>query len=238
MKLLSIKDNSAAKDKQRTLQILEAKDLHEEIERRRAKLNDLHDTFDQTLRDQQKKWSEEIEKHADWKNVAQAEVVELEKRRFLALLPLEDAKKDLNNQQQAFAADKAVFEIEKEQFEENKLSFAVRLDQVAERELQVSKDEKSLAIRRKGVEDQAASIAAQSKQLSIHLTEFSREIERKNEAFAIRETAVKAREDVIEIERSRLQQWETDLSNRELGLKDKYRQLEKTTKEIYGRRTL
>ena len=162
--------------------------------------------------------------------------MELEKRRFLALLPTEDAQRDLNNQQQAFAADKAIFEIEKEQFEEAKQSLATRLDQVGERELQVSKGETSLAIRRKGVEDQATSIVEQSKELTVRLGQFSRETKAKNDALTARETAVKAREDVVSTREGRLIPWQKDLENRELALKDKYKQLEITTNRIYGRK--
>lgn len=232
MKLLSIKEALSKKNRQQTLQVLRAQEIGEELDERRTTLNELREQFDLTLKNQQEVWAKEKEDHATWRNEAQTEVMRLEERRFLALLPLEKDKEKLNNERQTFEADKALFDAEKLVFEENKLSFTARLDQVAERELQVSKAEQSVSIRQQGVEQQAISIGAQSKQLTEQLVEFSREMERKNNDLATRETVLKSQTTANEVQAGYLKHWEFDLKQLQVGIRDGYTQLEKSKQEI------
>ncbi len=234
MKLLSIKETVAKKDKQLALQVLRNQEIAEQAENRRGELNDIEVEFQQTLKTQQDVWAKEKEDHATWRNEAQVEVFSLENRRYLALLPLETQQEQLNNDKRAFEERVAAFEAEKLIFEEAKSSLMSQLDQVAERELLVGRSEKELALRKKGVEQQASSIAAQSKQLTIHLTEFSREMSVKNADLVNREIMVKAQTAGNAAQKERLEQWEQELREERRKLRDAYQQLEKSTKEIHG----
>ncbi|SRR6266481_9350473 len=235
MKLLSIKETVARKDKQQQLQAIRAQEIGETLESRRTQLNDLEAEFDQKLSHQQSLWAEEVEKHALWRNQAQAEVMTLENKRYLALLPLEKQQEELNNEREALEASKSAFSAEKQHFEELKMALKTRLDEVAERELRATNTEYELTVRKQGIDQQGTSIAAQSKELTARLMEFSREMLAKTTNLAEREKTLKAQTDGNAAQVARLAGWEQELKNERRGLQDGYEQLARSKIEILNK---
>lgn len=222
MKLLSIKDDKQKKDTQQALQKIRAQEIGEELDNKRSSLNQINDTFDETLKNQQQVWAEEKEAHAQWRNQAQIEVSQLENKRFLALLPVEKERENLNNERQEFEVTKTVFETEKETFEQSTLALKARLDEVSEREIQVSNQEKSVLVRQRGVELQAASVIHQSNTLSQQLEKFLQDTKDKQFQLSELENVLAAKSDTVEIHKRRLEAWEIELNRRERLLQSNY----------------
>jgi len=235
MKLLSSKEQTSKTDRELTLKKLRTAEITEEFERKRGSLNEINDEFENALKKQRVLFVKEKEEQLQQILSLKKEVQELEKRRFLALLPLDEEKKKIENEREQLIAEKEVLNSEKSYFEVSVENFKDQLDKVSEREVSISKREMVIDAREQGVRLQSESIKKQSEELSLRMERFIQESNVQTRIFTSKEVEVTAKQEIVTIAENRLKTWEKDLVDRERALKDKYQTLERTIKRINGR---
>ncbi len=241
MRLLNVKEQKKKDEAEKNLQIARAKETAEELTTKRVELNNIQDTFSKTLDEQNKTFEEQQAQQKAQKDTLKAEVDILENRKKQALLPLEEREKAIHDKEQELGKAFAALDVERADFQTSLEGLHSHLDAVAERELNVSRQEELLHARARGIETQSASIKAQSAQLSEQLQSFSAASQKRATELKNWEDTLRAVSEEHLMAREQFGKKEQDLRNRELALRDKYKQLEITTKEIeekYGRRPL
>ncbi len=240
MRLLSIKEQKKKDEADKNLQIARAKETAEELSVNREALNNTKDEFAATLAEQNKITEEELSNQKTKRDALNTEVQLLENRKKQALLPLEEREKAVQDKDQELVTERAALGAEKADFQRNLEGLHSHIDAVAERELNVSKQEELLHARARGIEGQGASIKSQSSQLSQQLQEFSAASLKRANELKVWEDTLRAVSEEHLMARENFTKREQKLKDGERALLDKYKQLEKTIQRIHdpGKRTL
>ncbi len=234
MRLLNVKEQKKKDEADKNLQIARAKETAEELATKREELNDTRDTFAATLAEQNKEFEENLSVQKTKRDALNTEVQLLENRKKQALLPLENREKAVQDKEQELGKAVAALGAEKADFQRNLEGLHAHIDAVAERELNVSKQEELLRARARGIEAQTSSTKSQSAKLSNQLQEFSAaSLKRANELKAWEDTLRAVSEEHL-MARENFTKREQKLKDGERALLDKYKQLEKTTQRIHG----
>ena len=172
MKLLAPNENKDLREKEATLQILRTQELEKAAKEARLKLADSQADFQSTLALNRQKWAEEEDEHRQRVNERKAEIDALEAKRMNAMIPI-DILKSSAEEQLKDAEDYAKSVREREEEAESLTELLQdKLDEVGQREQDVSHKEKELEIREVGIENQIQSTVSGVKKLSQDLAEF------------------------------------------------------------------
>ncbi len=236
MRLLNVKEQKKKDDADKNLQIARAKETAEELGTKREELNNTRDEFTRTLQLQQIEFEAETNKQNRIRDELKAEVKDLENRKKQALLPLENREEAIQDKEQELGKAFAALGAEKADFQQSLEGLHAHIDAVAERELNVSKQEELLHARARGIEAQTVSTKSQSAKLSNQLQEFSAaSLKRANELKTWEDTLRAVSEEHL-MARENFTKREQKLKDGERALLDKYQQLEKTIQRVHGTR--
>lgn len=202
------------------------------ITQKYKELSQAETDFADALLKQQGVWADHLKTFEEKRDQLKKEVEELEERRRQALIPLTEREKMLDTKHSALVTWEESLATKEEDLEAKSGLLTVKLDEVAERELQADTMAKSLTKREEGIQLQAGQITRDQALLATASTDLTKRVNEAEHAITLKWAAVNAREqNLIERER-KVQEAEAGFAARERVIQDKYDTLERTTKRI------
>lgn len=177
-------------------------------------------------------WEHEEEKHSKRLGALFKEIADLEERKKAALVPLTTRATELDTMSRALLAREATLRDEEVAFEDRKISFELRLDEISERELKAQERSESLFLREEGIRRQAADIKLNSERLTAAIVEASADSVGRVNALDMRERGLTTKENNLKERERILAEEKNSLIKREIALKDKYETLERSISRV------
>jgi hypothetical protein len=232
MKLFTTTEVNTTKQKQMGIDIRKANTVNEVLIKKRKELEKLEVEFEATISRQQAMWEKEKLEFIQSVNTLREEVKRLEDKRKQALIPLDEQKRKIQEDNDALWMEKAKFKEDKEEFEDELEFLEDKLSSVAERETEASRIAVIQQKEQSGIDSQKELVSKQSRDLSLAMFNFRKEAE-------IREKDIKTVEAVIILKQKALKDKELELAkieqgfvNRERAIQDKYATLERTMNRL------
>ncbi len=222
----TVAEERQSKDVARASQI---RDITDELIKKRT---EAERAFDSQLTAQQKIW-EEKERIFHEKRIAfEREIEVLERRKKTASSPLLLSGKKLHTlAEQLSAKENALKEKELALEEERQMLFA-KLNEVGDREQNISDRLKSLELKEIGVEKQRRDVAEGSKRLSDELSRFKVMQEAFSSQYALKRAEIDSEHSVIKEANLRLEEREKEIELAKLLIKDREQMLERGFAEL------
>lgn len=199
-----------------------------------AKHNELLSLDEEFLRVINKQRLERLEEDREWterNSELRKEVDSLERRRNIALVPLEEREKEIQTREEVLLQREQEVVSGEERVSEMQDLLETRLDEASERLGSVSSEEKALARKKSGIEMQAQETVKRTDKLNDVLEESFSVLEKANKNIATQRAELSGRETILSEKEARLTKKEEDLSSRERALTDRYATLERAVKE-------
>lgn len=238
MKLLSIIKNREAKQESDVIKRLRSKEIDEEYNRKLQLLNTLNDDFDKALKSQKDTYATEKEAHLAWRHTEDEEVKKLEDRRTHALLPIEEREKAVEDRERKVSEVELQQMNTKVEYNDLMLLLQTRLTEATEIKSQNTQTSIAFGLQKQGIDRQSESVKEQAQQLSSAMSSFMLKSKQRESELVSRETVCQLKESGFEMREARNTMKEKELKLLEVGLKDRYAQLEKTQKEILANQKL
>lgn len=207
-----------------------AVELQTLIVAKHKELEELEQTFADTLKRNQGVWASEEEAHKVRVQKLVDEVLVLEERKVQALLPLTERKKELDTIASALKEKEENLRVRETEIEERGDSLNVRLDEEGERELQCADRAATLSLQEGGLTLQREELRRMSEGFTEAMTRSTFELNNRDRALQLREAELKTKETQV-LERERIaREKEIGFDARDRALKDAYETLERTKK--------
>ena len=220
MKLLDPIVNKDLQGQEQARQILRTQELEKAAKEARLKLADSQADFNNTLALNRQKWAEEEEEHRQRVNERKTEIDVLEAKRMNAMIPV-DILKASAEEQLADAENYAKSVREREEYAEDLTAkLQDKLDEVGQREQDVTQKAKELEIREIGIENQANSTVAGIKKLNADLQEFIAFKAQSEKEIALMEKIIDIQEKHLEDKETELNQLQKSLNEQAIRLAD------------------
>lgn len=188
--------------------------------------------FERTLKRQQKTNEQEYEASLRRKLELNKEVEALEERKRQALSPLIEREKTVELAEESIRHRQADLDMQEEDLEEKTRLLMEKLDDVSSRELQVADREAYVQRLQQGVEIQRDQTAQDARNLAIQLSEFQKQVEDKEVAFAFRQSELDAQENLYKEKDGLLLKREEEVKEEWIRIRDQRIQLDKAFTEL------
>lgn len=232
MKLLLPTENKDLREQENVRQILRTQELETAAKEARIKLADSQSDFNNTLALNRQKWALEEEEHLKRVNERKTEIDALEAKRMNAMMPI-DILKASAEEQLIDAENYAKSVREREEYaEELTEKLQDRLDEVGQREQDVSRKTKELEIREIGIENQSQSTIAGIKKLSADLADFLALKTQQEKELRERSNSISLQEKELTDKQFKLDNLQTTLNEQALRLADERGVLDRAYKEV------
>lgn len=190
--------------------------------------------FAEALLKQQGIWSDYLGDFEKKRDKLKAEVEELEERRKQALIPLTEKAKMLDTKASALDTKEKELALKEDDLEVKSGLLTVKLDEVAERELQADAVAKTLTQREEGIQLQAGQVTRDQALLAIASTDLTNRVNESEHQIALKWASVNAREAQVEERERKAGLREAALAKRERSIHDQYETLQRTIKRTHG----
>jgi chromosome segregation ATPase len=237
VKLFSSNAVASNREAQAVSEIKRLDTVNKELTTKRLELIKLEADFVVALDQQTTQYEKEQAEHNIKVNLLKEEVVRLEERKKQALIPLEENYKKIDTKNSELLIKEAELQKREEEIEERAELLQEKLSDVSDREVQADIIAQKQVVTQLGIDHQKAQSALQAKEMSETMITSLAELGTRENAVSRRETTTSLKEKELIGKEEQLAKIETGFVNREIKLQDQYLMLERTTKEIYGRRT-
>lgn len=225
MKLLSPPAGKSRQQIENAANELRAQQLDEVLRGKRKEINDIEKLFNSTLSEQEIRQKEEERVWRETLSNLKAEVENLERRKALAQVPLEEKERRLDNDRSALSKREEAIVIKESDLEYTKEKLEDKLDAVSEREQEAEKYAQTLNNREFAIQLQEAQIRERMKSLTVVLQETYEEIVAAQAEAAQRKAILKGR-DVSITEREKYVDMQLNsFADRERAINDRYKTL-------------
>lgn len=234
MKLLTVEQSKYQANELLARDIMRANEIKDVLKRYEDRLVKSEKDFEEKLRLQREIWKTDLSAFLVEKDSLSKQVEFLQEKQKQALIPLTMREKNVESMEKELSQQIQVVKKGRQDNEEMKDLLAEKLNRVGEQETDMAQREVTLQIREKGCEDQRKSIALQAKELTLTMTKFQEEYEKKTHELSARETIVNQKNLAVEEREKSIINTEKDLKKKESSLKERYAQLEQSKKQIHG----
>lgn len=231
MKLLTPIETRNKKETQNIALSSRGASLDEAIVTKRKELLSLDEEFLRTIENNRAIRVQEENQWEGSNSKLRVETEELENRKRLALLPLEQREKEIENAHEVLSQREEKVSKKEDEVSKNLELLELRLDDASERLENVHKRSQELDRREKGVEAQETQTRARTNDFNALLTKTLTNLDQQRLDIALRLKETEGKEMVSQEKETRLKQKEQDLVSREIRLADRYAMLERTTEE-------
>lgn len=231
MKLLSPSQANAQLQKSAERDSKRAIELQDLIVGKYKELGSIEVLFGETLARQKATWTEEEHEHKNAIDVLLSEVGLLEKRRSDALIPLTTRAEELENIAKLLTVREAKVIEDRKEVEELKDLLQRRLDEVGERDVQLSEISTILARREAGIEAQEQDIRTNSERLTKAIQAAQVEILAAQKTLETEKLKVETERDHLKQREQEVDLKEASFADRERSIQDRYATLERAIAE-------
>lgn len=225
MKLLSTPQGKSRRELENVNQELRAQELDTLI---RAKRKELEDLDKQVLSSFSEKATKNYEEEELWKEKIRQmteEVENLERRKKIALVPLEQREKEVEDKISALSKREELVAIKESDIESTKEILQRRLDEVSEREQEATDYSITLNNRRFNIEFQEAEMKRNMEAITKIIAESLVEADKARAEAARRKAILKGRDVSITEREKNVEMQEASFANRERKITDQYQSL-------------
>jgi hypothetical protein len=231
MKLLSPQETRTKRETFNTTLSSRSADLDEAIVAKRKELLTLDEQFLRAIEDNR---LIRLKEDAEWEqrnHTLRSETEELENRKRLALLPLEEREQKIQDDEEALLQrEKKVTKQEKEVVDTQEL-LEMRLDTASEHMDSASKWHQELTKRQEGIKRQEAVTKTRTDEFNAVLTKTLLDFEKQRNELAAKKLENEGKDIVFAEKEARILAKEKDLVSRETLLKDRYETLARAIEE-------
>lgn len=227
MKLMPPANVSDKRAQEQARDVLRTEELNKASDKARKQLADSEADFKGTLARQRLQWAQGEEEHAKRTQEMDAEITALEKRKEQALIPISLYEKQADEKMSEALECLQTAKVKETENEETRLLLEDKLDEVGQREQDVTKQENQLRVRLAGILQQDELSRQNSKAISEAYVQLSqvkaqaeKEIAQKVEDNTLKERTLLAKEES-------LKRTEKELETIRIKLKDERETLER-----------
>lgn len=235
MKLLSSFETRDKREQLNTALSSRSAGLDEAIVAKRKELLTMDEEF---LRAIEHNRLTRMSEEAEWEQRNQAlraETEGLERRKAIALVPLEEREKAIENTREALLQRESNVSKREEEAEKNLELLEMRLDDASDRLANAQKRAQELSRREEGVKMQEAQTKARASEFNALLTDTLLNFDKQRLEIATKLRELEGKETVLRELEARISFAEKDLVSRETRLADRYATLERATKEVQNK---
>lgn len=237
MKLLSPQETRTKRETLNTTLSSRSADLDEAIVAKRKEILTLDEDFLRAIEDNRLVRMQEESKWEQRNHVLRSETEELESRKRLALVPLEEREQKIQADDEALLQREQKVLRREEEAEKNLELLELRLDDASDRLALASKRSQELDRRETGIRQQEALTKARTDEFNTVLTKTLIDFETQRTELATKQLENEGREVIFAEKEVRILAKEKDLVSRETLLKDRYETLGRAIEE-YKRKKL
>lgn len=231
MKLLSPVETRTQREAQNTALSSRSAGLDEDIVAKRKELLTLDEEFLRAIEHNRLKRMEEESEWEQRNQVLRTETEELENRRKLALVPLENRERKTETDREALLQREKEVAKREEDAEFLQETLERRLDEASERLESASKRSRELDRREDGVKAQEALTTLRTEEFNALLIKTLADFDQQRTEIAERQLENAGKETVLSEKQARIDEQEKDLVSRETLLIDRYATLERAIEE-------
>ncbi len=187
--------------------------------------------FADALLKQQGVWSTHLTAFEEKRDKLKAEVEELEERKRQVLIPLTEREKMLDTKHSALVTWEDKLTTKEGDLEAKSGLLTVKLDEVAEREIQADTIAKALSHKEAGIQLQSGQIKRDQALLSTASADLSNRVNEAERNITLKWAAVNAKEASLITRETKVAEAESGFVARERSIQDKYATLERAIKQ-------
>lgn len=228
--LFTSKDARNLREEEDAKKAMRSQELDIAIAQKRSEIHRLDETYTKMHEAHVAQNVIEEREHQEKMTRMKKEVGELEERRRIALLPLQEREQELHDKDVVLSKREESVAIKEAEVTGTLEALTERMDEVSEREQMLDERERKLDSRKAGLDMQTEEVNQRHRALTELIVVKQAEFAKADASMASRNAVLEGREIAIAEREKRNADKDRDLHNRERALADAYRTLERAKK--------